>query len=50
MDAANILQIIALGVSSWTLLEVIRIGRAVERHEQKLSDLPCADCPRPKKL
>jgi hypothetical protein len=44
MDAANVLQIITLGVSGWTLLEVIRIGRAVERHDQKLTDLPCDDC------
>ena len=44
MDAANILQLITLAISGWTLKEVIRIGRAIERHDQKLSDLPCGDC------
>lgn len=43
-DAAALLQTISLAVSGWTLLEVIRIGRKIERHDQKLSDLPCNDC------
>ena len=43
-DAAALLQVIAIGISGWTLIEVIRIGKMVERHDQKLSDLPCDDC------
>ena len=43
-NAAEILQLITLGVVSWNLLEVIRLGRAIERHDQKLKDLPCGEC------
>lgn len=44
MDATQILQTITLAVVGWNLLEVIRLGRKIERHDQKLSDLPCSDC------
>jgi hypothetical protein len=43
-DASQILQVITLAISGWTLLEVIRLGRTIERHDQKLEDLPCGDC------
>jgi len=43
-DPANLLQVITLAISGWTLLEVIRIGRKIERHDQQLSDLPCSTC------
>ena len=48
IDASALFQIVAIGVSSWTLIEVIRIGKMVERHDQKLTDLPCDHC-EPKK-
>jgi hypothetical protein len=48
IDPTAILQTITLAVSGWTLLEVIRMGRKIERHDQKLSDLPCNNCPFPK--
>jgi hypothetical protein len=44
IDASEILQVITLAVVGWILLEVISIGRAIERHEQKLKDLPCDGC------
>lgn len=47
-DATTILQTITLATVAWTLREVIRIGRKIERHDQKLSDLPCDSCPAPK--
>lgn len=41
MNTLEILTSIGLAVSSWTLLEVIRIGRAVAVTDQKVKDLPC---------
>ena len=42
-EAAQILQIIILGVSGWTLLEVIKQGKEVAQMKQKLRDLPCGE-------
>lgn len=44
IDATNILQIITLATCGWILKEVIRLGKTVERHDQKLTDLPCDSC------
>ena len=44
MDAANILQLITLGVSGWVLLEVISLKTSFAAMKQKLRDLPCGDC------
>lgn len=41
---ASLLQVITLAICGWTLTEVIAIGKQIERHEQKLSDLPCGKC------
>lgn len=45
MDAAQLLQLVIIGLSGWTLREVYRIAREVERIKQKMSDLPCEPCP-----
>lgn len=47
IDATNILQLIALGVSGWALLELIALKTQLARIEQKLDDLPCQTCPEP---
>ena len=44
MNAADILQTITLAVAGWTLIEVISLGKKIERHDQKLKDLPCNSC------
>ena len=49
-DASNVLQGIVVAVSGWTLLEVIRQGKKLERLDQKIQDLPCDGCEdKPKK-
>ena len=44
IDAATILQTVTLAVAGWTLLEVVSLGKKIERHDQKLKDLPCNNC------
>lgn len=39
--AEGILQAVAIGISSWTLVEVVRQGKALIRVETKMEDLPC---------
>jgi len=41
ISPGEILQGIALGVSGWTLLEVISLGKKVASLETKVSMLPC---------
>ena len=43
MNPADILQAVVIAISSWTLVEVISLGKKIERHDQKLKDLPCGD-------
>ena len=47
IDAVNILQTVTLAVAGWTLLEVVKLGKKIERHDQKLKDLPCNECRKP---
>ena len=44
MNAADILQTVTLAIAGWTLVEVISLGKKIERHDQKLRDLPCGNC------
>ena len=44
ISAPEILQLIALGVSGWTLLEVIALKTNFAAMNQKVKDLPCKDC------
>lgn len=48
LDATNILVTIALAVNGWILLEVVSLKTEVARLEQKLDDLPCLECPKPR--
>jgi len=43
-DAANLLQVITLALSGWTLREVVQQGKVIAAMRQKLKDLPCGKC------
>lgn len=45
-EPTNILQIIILAVSGWTLNSVIQIKEQMSVHKTKLQTLPCSDCPK----
>ena len=42
LDAANVLLVILLAISGWTLAEVVRLGKDVSAMRQKVRDLPCS--------
>lgn len=39
-----LLQIILLGLSGWTLLEVVQHGKAISSIEARFNSLPCEKC------
>ena len=44
MDSQNILQLVVIAISTWTLKEVVAQGKTIAALKQKLRDLPCGDC------